>query len=120
MHRIIGRIKVEDDFLRRGLVRLQEQIDQQPSDGDRIVTNLVIARRLEFAQHYEAGRPLTVGSTTSAPRCLASSCEDLQRHAKHQRDVLVGEFQQKLFHLLFLERDFCIPLHAAPNEQARH
>jgi hypothetical protein len=29
VHRIIGRIKVEDDFVRRSLVRLQEKIDQQ-------------------------------------------------------------------------------------------
>ena len=49
VHRIIGRIKIEDDLGGRLLLRLQEQIDQKALDGDRIVTDLVIARRLQPA-----------------------------------------------------------------------
>jgi hypothetical protein len=30
MHRIVGRIEIKDDLVRRSLVRLQEQVDQQP------------------------------------------------------------------------------------------
>jgi hypothetical protein len=48
VHRIIGRIKVEDDFAGRSLMRVQEKIDQQPLDGDRIVADLVVAVRLEL------------------------------------------------------------------------
>ena len=29
VHRIVGRIEIEDDLLRRPLVRLQEQVDEQ-------------------------------------------------------------------------------------------
>jgi hypothetical protein len=49
VHRIIRCIKVEDDFIRRSFVRLQERIDQQLLDADRIVADLVVAGRLEFA-----------------------------------------------------------------------
>jgi hypothetical protein len=50
MHRIVGRIEINDDLVRRSLVRLQEQVDQQPIDGHRIVADLVIARRRQSAQ----------------------------------------------------------------------
>ena len=50
VHRIVGRIEIKDDLVRRSLVRLQEQVDEEPLDGHRIVTDLVIARRLQAAQ----------------------------------------------------------------------
>ncbi len=50
VHRIIGGIEIEDDLLRRSLVRLQEQVDQQALDGHRIMADLVIAARFQLAQ----------------------------------------------------------------------
>jgi hypothetical protein len=50
VHRIVGRIEIEDDLLRRALMRVHEQLDQQPLDGNRIVTDPMIARRLQPAQ----------------------------------------------------------------------
>jgi hypothetical protein len=43
VHRIVGCIEIEDDLVWRPLVRLQEQVDQKPLDGDRIVTDLMIS-----------------------------------------------------------------------------
>src|SRR5205807_2980367 len=50
VHRVIGRIKIENNLPRRSLVRLQKQVDQKTLDRNRILTNLVIARRLQPAQ----------------------------------------------------------------------
>jgi hypothetical protein len=50
MHRIVGRVQIEDDLARRTLVRVQEQVDHQPLDGNWIVTDLVISRRLVEAK----------------------------------------------------------------------
>ena len=50
MHGIVGRIEIKDDLVRRSLVRLQEQLDQQPLDGRRNVADLVIARQLQPVQ----------------------------------------------------------------------
>src|SRR5437899_12870193 len=58
VHRIVGRIKIENDLARRALVRLQEQVDQKPLDGDRTVADLVIARRLQPAQLQPVQRRL--------------------------------------------------------------
>jgi hypothetical protein len=44
------RIQVEDDLPRSALLDLKERIDQQIPDRHRIVTDLLIARRLELAQ----------------------------------------------------------------------
>lgn len=48
--RIVSCIEVEHDLLRRALVRLQEEIDEQRLDRRRIVADLVVARRLGPAQ----------------------------------------------------------------------
>jgi hypothetical protein len=45
--RIVGRIKIKDDLLRRPRVGLHEQVDQKPFDGHGVVTDPVIARRLQ-------------------------------------------------------------------------
>ena len=58
MQRIIGGIEIENDLAGRALVRLQEQIDHQPLDGERIVADLVIARRLQPAQFQPVERRL--------------------------------------------------------------
>jgi hypothetical protein len=36
MHRIVSRIKIKNNLVRLLLVRLQEQVDQKPLDGNRI------------------------------------------------------------------------------------
>ena len=43
VQRVVGGVEVEDDLLRRPLVRLQEQIDEQVGERRRVVTDLVIA-----------------------------------------------------------------------------
>src|SRR5712671_401952 len=58
VHRVVGRIQIEDDLARRALVRLQELVDKKPFDGYRIVTDLVIARRLKLAQLQPVQRRL--------------------------------------------------------------
>jgi hypothetical protein len=45
VQRIVGRVQIEDDPLGRGLVRLEEQLDEQSLDRRRIVADLVIAAR---------------------------------------------------------------------------
>src|SRR5215475_11872626 len=50
MHRIVSRIKIKNNLVRRLLVRLQEQVDEKPLDGDRIVIDFVVPRWLQFAQ----------------------------------------------------------------------
>jgi len=57
---IVGRIEIEDDLLRRCLVGLEEQSDQQALDRRRVVANLVVARGpgrrvLESVQRALAG-----------------------------------------------------------------
>jgi hypothetical protein len=50
VQRIVIRIEIKDDLLWRPRVRLHEQVDQKPLDGHGVVTDLVIARRLQSAQ----------------------------------------------------------------------
>ena len=40
VQRIVGRVEIEDDLLRGALMRLQEQVDQQPLDGASVVAIL--------------------------------------------------------------------------------
>src|SRR6185437_13583864 len=69
VQRIIGRIEIEDDLARRLLMRLQEQLDQQPLDRNRIVADLVIACRLQPAQLQPVQRRLSRNRcTVLAPR----------------------------------------------------
>ena len=58
VQRIVGGVEIEDDLLRRSLVRLQEQIDEQRLDRRRVMADLVIARRLGSAQLQPVQRPL--------------------------------------------------------------
>src|SRR5215470_17786989 len=48
VHWIVRRIKIQDDFTRWTLVRFQKYIDEKTSDRHRIVTDLVITRRLQL------------------------------------------------------------------------
>jgi len=45
VNEIVGGIEIEHDLLRRFVMRLQEDIDQQPLDRRRVVVDLVIVRR---------------------------------------------------------------------------
>ena len=58
VQRIIGGVEIEDDLFRRLFMRLNEQIHQQLFDGRRIMSNLVIARRLRPAQLQTVERRL--------------------------------------------------------------
>ena len=50
VQRIIGGVEVENDLLRRLLVRLQEQIDKQGFDLGAVPGNPVVTRQLRSAQ----------------------------------------------------------------------
>src|SRR5262245_43070997 len=50
MNRIIGGIKIEDDLTWCPFVSFQRKIDEKTSNRHRIVTDLVVARRLQLAQ----------------------------------------------------------------------
>ncbi len=80
VHRIIGRIKVEDDLAGCLLVRLQEQIDKEPPDRDRIVADLVIARRLQPAQLQPVQRRLA-----GYRRIVLATRFELARQHRHHR-----------------------------------
>jgi hypothetical protein len=80
VHRVVGRIQIEDDLARRALVRLQELVDEKPFDGDRIVTDLVIARRLKPAQLQSVQRRLARNRRT----ILASRRELASQHRHHR------------------------------------
>ncbi len=95
VHRIVGRIEVEDDLVRRLIVRLQEQLHEQLLDRDRIVADLVIARRLQPAQLEPVQRRFAGNRrTVFAPR-LELACQ----HGHHRIvaqlvvvvDILIAE-----------------------------
>jgi hypothetical protein len=50
VQRVVGGVEIEDDLLRRSLVRLQEQRHRQRLDRRRVIGDLVIARRFALAQ----------------------------------------------------------------------
>ena len=75
VHRIVGRIEIKDDLVRCSLLGLQEQVDEQPLDGHRIVTDLVIARRLQAAQLQPVERDLP--ATARNPRGAQRACRAL-------------------------------------------
>jgi len=56
--RIVGGVEIEDDLPGCRLVRLDEDIHEQPLDGRRIVGDLVVARRLRSAQLQTVQRAL--------------------------------------------------------------
>jgi hypothetical protein len=65
MQAIVGRIQIEDDLLGRGLVRLEEEADEQALDRRRIMPDLVITARsqrrmLEPVERALAGQRGTV------------------------------------------------------------
>ena len=66
--RVVGGVEVKDDRFGRQGVAVEEQVDEQPLDQARVVTNLVVARRrrgrgvLEPVEGRLAGQGRAVGS----------------------------------------------------------
>jgi len=108
VHRIVSRIEVEDDLARRLIVRLKEQVHEQPLDRDRIVADLVIARRLQPTQ-LEPVQCRFAGNrrTVFAPRL------ELARQHGHHR--IVAQFIV-VVEILIAESDAEYPL----ADQRRH
>jgi hypothetical protein len=108
VHRIVGGVEIEDDLLGGRLVRLQEQRDEQPFDGNRVVGDLVVARRLRPAQLETVQRRLAGHrSAVLAPRRQLAG-EDRHHRIVAQLVVVVD--------VLVAKRQ---PEHALPD-QRRH
>src|SRR6516162_9377159 len=99
MQRIVRRIEVEDDLLGRPRMRLQKHIDQQIPDRHWIVTDLVVARRLQLAQLQPVERRFA-----RHRRALLALGRKLARQNRHHRvvaqlvmivEVLVAECNRK-------------------------
>jgi len=45
MQGVVSRVEIENDLLSRSRVRLQEQLNEQPLNPLRIVTDFMVARR---------------------------------------------------------------------------
>src|SRR5215471_17964148 len=105
MYRIIRRIEVENDLFRRPLMRLQKQVDKEPLDSNRIMADLVVARRLQSAQLHPVERRLAGHRRTIfAPRF------ELARQYRHHRvmaQVVV------VVQVLIAKRN---PKHPLPNQ----
>jgi hypothetical protein len=53
---IVGGVRIEDDLLRRLLVGIEEEIDEQSLDRGRIVGDLVVAGRFGAGQFQPVQR----------------------------------------------------------------
>ena len=102
MHRIVSRIKIKNNLVRRLLVRLQEQVHQKPLDGDRIVTDFVVAGWLEFAQLQPVECRLS-----GHRRTIFAPCFQLIRQNCHDR--IMTQFIV-IIEILIAERDPKYPL----------
>ena len=99
VQRVVGGVEIEDDLLGRRLVRLQKKRDEQIFDGDRIMGDLVIARRLRPAQLQTVQRRLA-----GHRRAVLAPCRQLAGEDRHHRivaqlvvivDILIAERQPK-------------------------
>ena len=105
VQRIIGRVKIKNDLLRRAFVRLQEQLDRKLLDGHRIVADLVIARGLQFAQLQPVQRRLAGNR-----RAILAPRLELARQHRHHR--IMAQFVV-VIEILVAERD---PEHPLPDQ----
>ena len=87
-------------------MRLQEQVDEQPLDGHRIVTDLVIARRLQAAQLQPVQRRLA-----GHRRAILAPRFELARQHRHHR--IVAQFVV-VVEILVAKRD---PEHPLPDQR---
>jgi hypothetical protein len=82
VQRVVGGVEIEDDLLRRSLVRLQEQCHGQRLDRRRVVSDLVISRRFVSAQFQPVQRRL------AGHRCtVPAPGRKFARQHRHQRIV---------------------------------
>ena len=89
MQRIVGGIEVEDDLLRRLLVGVEEEIDEQAFDRRRVVADLVIARRFGAAQFQPVQRRFAGQRRTVGPLCLQLAGQHRQHRVMAQVVVVV-------------------------------
>ena len=95
MQRIVGRVEIEDDLFRGRLVRLQEQRDEEPFNGCRVMADLVIPRRSIAAEL----KPVECRLARHR-RAVRAPCLQLAGQHRHHRimaqlvviiDVLIAE-----------------------------
>ena len=102
VHRVIGRIEIEDDLVRRLPVRFHKQVDQKPLDGDRILANLVVARRLQPAQFHPVERRFPGHRRTIFALGFQLACQ-------HRHHRIVAQFVV-VVEVLVAKRDASHPL----------
>jgi hypothetical protein len=70
VQRVVGGIEVQNDLRRRTVMRVEEQLHEQPLDGGAIMTDPVILRRFGLAQLHPVQRALACqsGAIRSARR----------------------------------------------------
>src|SRR6516165_10056310 len=102
MNRIVRRIKIKNNLVRRVLVRLQEQVDEKPLDGDRIVTDFVVPRWLQFAQLQPVECRLSGHRRTIFAPCFQLACQNCHDRIMTQLIVIIE--------ILIAERDPKYPL----------
>ena len=78
----ITKLPYHEDRHRRLHAVGQEQVDEQPLDSHRIVTDLVIARRLQAAQLQPVERRLA-----GHRRAILAACSELTREHRQHRIV---------------------------------
>ena len=94
--RVVGGVEIEDDFLGRLLVRLQEQIHEERLDGLLVVTDLVITRRLPLGRVLQAVQGRLAGQGR-AVRALGRQLIRQQRQHRVMaqlvvvRDILIAQ-----------------------------
>jgi hypothetical protein len=97
VQRIVGRIQIEDDLLRRPAMGLQKDIYEQPLNRRRIVADLVVARG-----HRPAQLQPIKGALARNRRALRPAGLKLARQDRHHRVVaelvMIGQ-------ILVAERD---------------
>ena len=87
VHRVVGRVEVEDDLRRRSLVAAQEVADEQALDGVVVVADLLVAltivddrrRELEPVERALAGQRVPLVPLTLARRTRDVVLADRQR-----------------------------------------
>jgi hypothetical protein len=82
VERVVGGIDVEHDLGGRRLMRLQEERDEQALNGGRIMSDLVIARRLRSAQLKTVERRFA-----GHRRAVRPPCRKLVGQHRHDRIV---------------------------------
>jgi hypothetical protein len=105
VQRVIGGIEIEDDLLRRVLVRLHEQIDKQRLDPGAVPGDPMIARQLRPAPLEPVERRF------AGQRCtILAACRQLAGQHRHCRVVT----QLVVIDQIFVAQRY--PEHALPHQ----